>query len=98
MSGRNCYVVSYDIMDPKRLQKVHKTMKGFGEPIHYSVFRCDLTLKERAEMRVALHELIQHDQDRVMIIDLGPADGRVAERIKFLGVHAGEPERGAIIV
>ena len=98
MSGRNCYVVSYDIMDPRRLQKVHKTMKGFGEPLHYSVFRCDLTLKGRAEMIVAIHQLIQHDQDRVMIIDLGPADGRVAERIEFLGVRTRELERGAIIV
>lgn len=85
-------------MDPKRLQKVHKTMKGFGEAIHYSVFRCDLTAKGRVEMVVALSELIQHDLDRIMIIDLGPSDGRVAERIEFLGVHTKEPQRGAIIV
>jgi CRISPR-associated protein Cas2 len=98
LSGRNSYVVSYDIMDPKRLQKVHRTMKGFGEPIHYSVFRCDLTAKGRVEMVVALSELIQHDLDRVMIIDLGPSDGRVTERIEFLGVHTTEPPRGAIIV
>lgn len=98
MSGRNSYVVSYDIMDPKRLQKVHRTMKGFGAPIHYSVFKCDLTPKGRAELVVALSELIQHDADRVMIIDLGPVDGKVAERIEFLGVHTKEVPRGAIIV
>lgn len=100
MSGRNCFVVSYDIMDPKRLQKVHKTMKGFGEAIHYSVFRCDLTPKGRVELVAALTDLIKHDQDRIMIVDLGPADGKVTQRIEFMGLHAKDPDKPqrAIIV
>jgi CRISPR-associated protein Cas2 len=98
MSARNSYVVSYDIMDPKRLQRVHKRMKGFGEALHYSVFRCDLTPKGRVEMIVALTELIKHNEDRVMIIDLGPAEGSVERRIEFLGVHEQEMGRKAIIV
>jgi CRISPR-associated protein Cas2 len=81
LSGRNCFVVSYDIMDPRRLQRVHKSMKGFGEPIHYSVFRCNLTPKGRVELIAALTGLIKHDQDRIMIIDLGPADGGADDRI-----------------
>ena len=98
MSGRNCYVVSYDIMDPKRLQKVHRTMKGFGEPIHYSVFRCDLTPKGRVEMIAALSDLIKHDLDRIMIVDLGPADGGAMERIEFLGIRAEDSQQKAVIV
>ncbi|WP_424443613.1 CRISPR-associated endonuclease Cas2, partial [Methanothrix sp.] len=87
LSGRNCFVVSYDIMDPRRLQRVHKSMKGFGEPIHYSVFRCNLTPKGRVELIAALTGLIKHDQDRIMIIDLGPADGGADDRIEFIGVR-----------
>jgi len=98
MSGLNCYVASYDIMDHKRLYRVHKTMKGFGEPIHYSVFRCNLTPKGKVEMIAALTELIKHDEDRVMIVDLGPLEGKVEDRIEFLGVHPDETERKAIIV
>ena len=98
MSGRNCYVVSYDIMDPKRLQRVHRTMKGFGEPIHYSVFRCDLTPKGRVELIAALTDLIKHDQDRIMIVDLGPADGGAMERIEFLGIRAEDSPRKAVII
>jgi hypothetical protein len=45
-----CYVVSYDTIDQKRLQKVHKAMMDFAEPLHYSVFRCGLTLKGRMQM------------------------------------------------
>jgi len=100
LSGLNCYVVSYDIMEPKRLCRVHRAMKGFGEPVHYSVFRCDLTPKGRVEMVAALTDLIQQDEDRIMIIDLGPVDGRVEERIEFLGMHPEqkEEERKVIIV
>jgi len=100
LSGLNCYVVSYDIMEPKRLCRVHRAMKGFGEPVHYSVFRCDLTPKGRVEMVAALTDLIQQDEDRIMIIDLGPVEGRVEERIEFLGMHPEqkEEERKVIIV
>ena len=98
MSGANVFIVSYDIMDPKRLQKVHKTMKGFGEPIHYSVFRCNLTPKGLVEMKAALFELIKHDQDRIMIIDLGNVDSRVMDRVEFLVVNPQESERKAIVI
>ena len=89
MTELNAYVVSYDICDPKRLCKVHRAMKGFGEPVHYSVFRCDLTPKGRAEMVTALADLISVEDDRVMIIDLGPKDGRVEERIELFFLFFG---------
>jgi CRISPR-associated protein Cas2 len=97
MSGLNCYVVSYDIREPKRLCRVHRAMKGFGEPVHYSVFRCILTQRGRVEMVSSLTDLIDLDEDRIMIIDLGPNDGRVEERIEFIGVHALKEQRKIII-
>ena len=97
MSGLNCYVVSYDIREPKRLCKIHRAMKGFGEPVHYSVFRCDLTERGRVDMISVLTDLIAPDEDRIMIIDLGPVEGRIEERIVFLGVHDEHKERKIII-
>ena len=67
-------------------------MKGFGEPVHYSVFRCDLNPKGRVEMMAALTDLINHDQDRIMIVDLGPSDGTADERIEFIGVNSQDQE------
>jgi len=99
LSGLNFFVVSYDIREKKRLCKVHRAMKGFGEPVHYSVFRCDLTPRGKVEMVAVLTDLIAADEDRIMIIDLGPVDGRVEERIEFLGVHAAKREQeGKIII
>jgi CRISPR-associated protein Cas2 len=98
MGEQKCFVVSYDIMDPKRLHQVHKTMKGFGDPIHYSVFRCLLNDKGKVELIAALSEIIKHDEDRIMIVDLGPLDGRAEERIEFMGVHPSEMESKAVVV
>jgi CRISPR-associated protein Cas2 len=79
------YIVSYDISDQKRLRRVHRTMKGYGEPLQYSVFRCDLSSSERILMIEALSKVINHRDDQVMLIDLGPADGRGRCSIETLG-------------
>ena len=43
--------------------------------------------------------LIEKNVDRVMIVDLGSADGKVEERIEFLGKNRQDlPDRNAIIV
>ena len=41
-----------------------------------------------------------HDQDRIMIVDLGPADGTADERIEFIGINSQDQEstRKAVIV
>jgi CRISPR-associated protein Cas2 len=49
-------------------------------------------------MMAALSYLIKHDEDRVMIVDLGPLEGRVEDRIEFMGTHPDEKERKAIVV
>lgn len=97
MGGPNCYIVSYDIMEPKRLRQVHRSLKGFGDPLHYSVFRCNLTDKGLIELMAILTEIIKHDEDRVMIVDLGPAEGRAEERIVFMGVHPPDCQPDAVI-
>ena len=56
------YIVSYDIMDAKRLHTVHKTMKGFGDPIHYSVFRCNLSEKGKIKPRRVTGNCTQHQK------------------------------------
>jgi len=86
LSGLESYVVSYDIMEPKRLAEVHKTMMGYGQPLHYSVFRCDLTSKGVDGMIADLNRIINHKEDRIMIIEMGPAEGQIDEKIRFLGI------------
>ncbi|MFN0084987.1 MAG: CRISPR-associated endonuclease Cas2 [Blastocatellia bacterium] len=82
---RSCYIVSYDISDPKRLRRVHRKMRGYGDPLQYSVFRCILSPSEKILMIEALSEIIHHREDQIMLINLGPADGRVSESLETIG-------------
>ena len=82
---RNRFIVAYDVSDAKRLRRTHKKMNGFGEPLQYSVFACDLSRKERVLLEEALTEIINLNEDRVLIIDTGPCDGRSGGALKTLG-------------
>jgi len=80
-----CYLVTYDISSPKRWRKVFRTLKGYGEHVQLSVFRCDLTPPRHVRLRSALDRLIQHDQDQVLIVKLGRSTPDVIEGIEVLG-------------
>jgi len=96
---RNRFIVCYDVSDPKRLRSVFRKMHGFGDPLQYSVFRCDLSSKEKYLMIDQLAALIHHGEDRVMIIDTGPAAGRGREAVEFLGRSIPpDGKRAAIVV
>ena len=71
---RNYVLVTYDIANPKRLKKVYKTMRGFGDGFQNSLFLCQLSEKEEAIMRSKLEEIIKSTEDQIAIIRLGQID------------------------
>ena len=95
---RNRYIVTYDICDDRRREVVYKTMRGFGDHLQFSVFRCDLSDRERIDMTAAVHVLIDHSEDQILIIDLGPTDGRAAGCISAVGLAYKNPERTVMIL
>jgi CRISPR-associated protein Cas2 len=94
---RRIYLVTYDISDDKRLRRVFKTMKGFGQHLQLSVFQCDLTPQARAAMEAALDDVIQHKEDQVMIFDLGATASDPIKDIAVLGRSATFYTRGPVI-
>lgn len=95
---RQAYVITYDVSDDKRLRKVYRVMKGYGEHIQLSVFRCELDARELVELRVRLSREIHHLEDQVLFIDMGPADGRGLDSIASLGRPWIPPDRRPIVV
>lgn len=95
---RRLYLVAYDICDPKRLRRVYKTMKGFGAHLQLSVFQCDLPEIDLVKMKAALVEVINHQEDHVLIVDLGPTEGRPIKNIESLGKGFTQVERHAQVV
>ena len=82
---RQTYIVTYDVCDAKRLRKVFKTMKGYGEHLQLSVFRCELSHRELVELRALLGGIIHHDKDQVLFVDVGPEEGRGNTSISSIG-------------
>lgn len=71
--NRRTFIVTYDIRDEKRLRKVFRICKGYGEHLQYSVFECDLDAREKAEMEGHLREVMNLNLDQTLFIDLAPA-------------------------
>ena len=95
---RHRFLVCYDVADPRRLARTYRKMNGFGEPAQYSVFICDLSPKERALLETALTEILNLKEDRVLIVDMGPSEGRGRESFTTLGNAREFPRRSAVII
>ena len=96
-ADENLYIVAYDIADPRRWRRVFRLMDGYGEWVQLSVFQCRLSRRRRIELKLALSEIIDHAQDHVVILDLGPAAG-IRPRVESLGKPFTVVERGPVIV
>lgn len=82
---RNSYIVSYDVADPKRLRLVFKAIRAWGDHLQLSVFECQLTPLDLVRLREQLAAIINHHEDQVLFVDLGPAEGRGDRVITALG-------------
>jgi len=72
--------------DDKRLRKVFKTMRGYGDHLQYSVFECQFTSRDLVRCRTELARIVKHDEDQVLFVHLGPAEGRGDRVITALGL------------
>ena len=95
---RQTFVVSYDVSCPKRLRRVYRLMRGWGDHIQLSVFRCELNARELVELRARLSEVINSLEDQVLFIDVGPVEGRGGTSIRAIGKMYVPPERHALVV
>jgi CRISPR-associated protein Cas2 len=96
--SRNAFIVCYDISDDRRRTNVFNTCRGYGDWIQYSVFRCHLNRTERIELEATVRQLINHADDQVLFIDLGPVAGRALECIHAIGRGHVPPDDGPTII
>jgi len=83
---RTTYLVCYDITEAKRLRRVFKACKNYGDHLQFSVFECDLNAAEKATLEAELSKIINHASDQVIFVTLGPAEGRGDRVITALGL------------
>lgn len=83
---KHIYLACYDISDEKRLYRVHKKMLGFGDPLQYSVFVCSLSKTEKLIMISEVRKLINEEQDRFLLVCLGPERDDTSSLFEFYGL------------
>jgi CRISPR-associated protein Cas2 len=93
----NVYIVTYDISSPKRLNKVFKTLRNYGDHIQLSVFECQMNDKDLVILKDKLNRLIKKEEDQVLIIRLGPAEGKAEFAVESLGRNY-EPRDRSVVV
>ncbi|MBR4611168.1 MAG: CRISPR-associated endonuclease Cas2 [Kiritimatiellae bacterium] len=69
------YLISYDIADPRRLQRVAKLLKRYGVRLQKSVFACDLDERRYNELRRKL-AAFRNDEDSIICFRLPPGGQR----------------------
>src|ERR1035437_10089130 len=80
-------------------------MRAYGDHLQYSVFECQLTAMDLVKCRAELTAIINHAEDQVLFVNLGPAEGRGDRVITAIGkpyaaidapCHAEEDHRAAL--
>ena len=81
-----------------RWRRVYKTMRGYGEWLQLSVFQCRLDRIKLLRLEADLNDRINHAEDLVLVVDMGPA-AQIVPKVKCLGNMEYEPlERQATII
>jgi CRISPR-associated protein Cas2 len=66
---KNCYIICYDIRNPKRWRKAYNLLQGYGERIQYSIFRSWLSMRSREKLRWELEQILA-SEDSILLIRL----------------------------
>lgn len=97
MSTRRHYLITYDISDDKRRDRVFDLLTASGDWAQFSVFLCELNGKELAGLRTQMRDAINHREDQVLILDLGGATRPLEGDLQVLGRAYEVPTRTIVV-
>jgi len=95
---RRCYLACYDIRDARRLRRVHRICKGYGETWQYSIFFCILKPIDRVRLQTELESVMNLHEDQILIIDLGTNEDAARSATFAIGQPMEEPLEGTVVI
>ncbi len=91
------YLVAYDVSSPKRWRRVQKAVRRLCRRSQLSVFVCRGTAARLARLEMTLRKEMNLEEDRLMVLDLGPADS-AAEKLKAINSITDLTELGGVVL
>lgn len=91
--GLHLWLVCYDVCEDRRGRRVYRIMRGYGDHLQFSVFRCLLSDLQLAQLQGRLVDVIKPSEDQVLFVPLGAEDGPAEAGTFTLGVPLLHPER-----
>lgn len=76
-------IISYDVVTDKRRTKLMKYLLGYGVRVQYSVFECELTARQFANVQREIALLIDRQTDSVRCYRL---DAAAVKQIQIIGL------------
>jgi CRISPR-associated protein Cas2 len=73
MMNARLYIVTYDVASPQRWRRVIKAVRRLCRRCQLSVFVCRATPARIERLEKQLRRVLHPVEDRLMIVDLGPA-------------------------
>jgi len=97
MVERRHYLVTYDVSDDKRREKVFDVLTNLGEWAQFSVFFCELNGSELSLLRTQVRDVINQRKDQVLILDLGRSGRPLEGGLEVLGRAYEVPSRTIVV-
>lgn len=95
---RRFYLVSYDVTNDKRRNRVVKCLLGYGERVQYSVFCCQLSARELLQLSEDLKECLNEKEDQALFVDAGPVVGeKPIPDLRYIGESWKPMERTQVV-
>jgi len=77
MADRSGYIISYDVIENRKRNRICEILKDYGYRLQKSVFACSLDSRAMAELKHKIAAIIDQETDSVIFISLCAAcDGR----------------------
>ena len=96
--ARRFILVSYDITDDRRRNRIVKTLLDYGDRIQYSVFCCQVNRRELHRLKELLKKSSIPKDDRILFVDAVKVDHqKPTPEISYIGQKWVPEERCQIL-
>jgi CRISPR-associated protein Cas2 len=77
MAEKRKFLICYDIVNDKRLRRVHNLLSQAAMRVQYSVFEAELSTADLAELQAKIMPLINSSEDKLTIYRLFRTNAKV---------------------